>query len=99
MVTTLTMIKMITRPPAAVKDAAVMGSKVGAAMEGARRATQAKKIKPWWQKIDLKLKKADIYRFKEELMIVRRARMIKPWSKMKLKLKVKYRLKVKVKKN
>ena len=41
----------------------------------------------------------DSNRFKEELMIVRRARMIKPWSKMKLKLKVKYRLKVKVKKN
>ena len=46
--------KMITRPPAAVKEAAVIGSKVGAAMEGARRARQAKKIKPW-SKIKLKL--------------------------------------------
>merc|ERR1712210_110809 len=37
-----------TRPPAAVKAVAVIGSKVGvgAAMEGARRARQAKKIKP-----------------------------------------------------
>ena len=46
--------KMITRPPAAVKEAAVIGSKVGAAMEGARRARQAKKIKPW-SKTKLKL--------------------------------------------
>ena len=42
-------LKMSTRPPAAVKAVAVIGSKVGAgaAMEGARRARQAKKIKPW----------------------------------------------------
>ena len=40
--------KIHTRPPAAVKEAAVMGSKVGAgaAMDGAKRAKQAKKIKP-----------------------------------------------------
>ena len=48
-------LKMSTRPPAAVKDAAVIGSKVGAAMEGARRARQAKKIKPW-SEIELGLK-------------------------------------------
>ena len=41
--------KIHTRPPAAVKEAAVMGSKVGAgaAMEGAKRARQASRIKPW----------------------------------------------------
>ena len=41
--------KLHTRPPAAVKEAAVMGSKVGAgaAMEGAKRARQASRIKPW----------------------------------------------------
>ena len=41
--------KTHTRPPAAVKEAAVMGSKVGAgaAMEGAKRARQASRIKPW----------------------------------------------------
>ena len=40
--------KLHTRPPAAVKEAAVMGSKVGAgaAMEGAKRARQASRIKP-----------------------------------------------------
>ena len=59
LVLTMMMIKMmilmmITRPPAAVKEAAVIGSKVGAAMEGARRARQAKKIKPW-SKTKLKL--------------------------------------------
>ena len=48
-------LKMSTRPPAAVKAVAVIGSKVGAAMEGARRARQAKKIKPW-SEIKLKLK-------------------------------------------
>ena len=49
-------LKMSTRPPAAVKAVAVIGSKVGvgAAMEGARRARQAKKIKPW-SEIELKL--------------------------------------------
>ena len=49
-------LKRSTRPPAAVKAVAVIGSKVGAgaAMEGARRARQAKKIKPW-SEIELKL--------------------------------------------
>ena len=44
--------KLHTRPPAAVKEAAVMGSKVGAgaAMEGAKRARQASRIKPWEKK-------------------------------------------------
>ena len=47
MVTKMMALKKTTRPPAAVKDAAVIGSKVGAAMDGARRARQAKTIKPW----------------------------------------------------
>lgn len=53
----MTILKMSTKPPAAVKVVAVIGSKVGAgaAMEGARRARQAKKIKPW-SEIELGLK-------------------------------------------
>ena len=45
--------KIHTRPPAAVKEAAVMGSKVGAgaAMEGAKRARQASRIKPWVKRV------------------------------------------------